>query len=289
MRTLEISGGIEENYFRLLMQTALGGDSRPSRAGPTVGRFGVTYNIDCLRHGCFPLFTTRQIFYKPVLGELAAFLQGATDLDAFQTYGCNYWDANTKNWPGTNGSKTYTGRIYGAQWRNWRTPDGEEIDQLRYLVDGLKNDPYGRRHIVTAWNPGELKDMCLPPCHDFFQCYVQAAEEEEDELGYLHMGVHMRSVDLCLGLPSDIVLYSALQLLIAKEVGLRPGALGWWLGDAHIYKNHLEPLATQLKRTPRPLPTFELAAEANLDNFEPQHLTIKDYDHAGTLKYEFNV
>lgn len=276
----------EQAYLGLLERVLEFGSIRPSRAGNTCSLFGECLQIRDLLDGKFPLLTTRKIFYKPVLGELAAFLQGAEDLGVFKKFGCNYWDANAADWPGNNRLAPHeyrVGRIYGAQWRGWGSR--RDVDQLHDLVVGINENPYGRRHIVSAWNPAELDDMCLPPCHIMFQCYVN-----DDELD---MCVYMRSVDLCLGLPSDIVLYAALLILLAADTNLKPGALTFMLGDTHVYQNHVPVLQEQLERTPGTLPTWHLWGQhpehGFIDTFHPDMLSIINYNPQGALSYEFNA
>lgn len=265
-------------YLQLLERVVDVGDDRPSRVGMTRSVFGASFSTTCLAHGYFPLLTTRRVYTKGVLGELAAFLKGADKLQDFKDFGCNYWDHNAMQW-GPNKKlppeKMTVGRIYGVQWRDWNY----EHDQLRELVKGIKHDPYGRRHILTTWNPSELHEMCLPPCHILAQFYV-------DSTGGLSVNVYMRSVDLCLGLPSDIILYAALLLLVAKETDLKPYKLSFAFGDAHIYHPHFANLTVQLNRHPGKLPTYTLAPEASLFDFKPEQLTINNYQPQEPLHYE---
>jgi thymidylate synthase len=268
----------ETTYLNILKTVLAEGERRPSRAGNVLGTFGIVFTVNCREE--FNLLTTRQIFYKPVLGELAAFLSGRDDLQTFKRFGCHYWNANAGAWKKNKGVPPIdqrVGRIYGVQWRNW----GYEIDQLAELIEGLQVNPFNRRHIVTAWNPTDRDDMCLPPCHIMFQCYVSEGE--------LHMQVYMRSVDLCLGLPSDVVLYQTLLLILANECELRPGNLTMVLGDAHIYENHIELAKAQLKREPWDLPAFKLNRDTGIDSFRPEDLTIVGYDHEPAIAYPLNV
>ncbi len=268
----------ENRYLDILHEVLQYGEPRPSRAGSVLGMFGVSFTVDCREY--FNLLTTRQIFYKPVLGELAAFLKGGKDLQTFKRYGCNYWNANAAAWSKNKDVPPIdqrVGRIYGVQWRNW----GYEIDQLEELVEGLQTNPFDRRHIVTAWNPTDRDDMCLPPCHIMFQCYVTEGE--------LHMQVYMRSVDLCLGLPSDVVLYQTLLLILANECDLRPGNLTMVLGDAHIYHNHIEMAERQARMRPKKLPSFKLNCNAGIDSFVPEYLDVIGYTHEPAIAYPLNV
>lgn len=196
----------ETAYLDLLEDVLLRGKPTPSRAGETLSTFGNMLTLDMLDRK-FPLVLTRRVYPMQVLAELECFIKGTSRLSDFVDAGCNYWTLNAQAWrPGEN----MVGRIYGVQWRHWRRQDGEEIDQLVNLVEGLRDDPYGRRHILTAWNPGELAEMCLPPCHVMAQFNLSGAE--------LDCLVTMRSVDLCLGLPSDMILYGMLLYLVGKSV-----------------------------------------------------------------------
>ena len=270
----------ERGYLRLIEDILLNGIPAPSRAGPTRSVFGRQLRIPDLADGFFPLLTTRKIHYRPVLGELAAFLRGATKLSTFKEFGCNYWDANASTWPvnfNKHPAAWEVGRIYGSQWRAWR---GWK-DQLAELVEGLKTDPHSRRHVVTAWAPDALDKMCLPPCHILFQCYVRDHR--------LSMLVYMRSVDVCLGLPSDIALYAALLLILCNETDYRPGDLVFMLGDAHIYQNHESAAEVQLEQMIKALPTYELNPTATIDTFLPSDLSILNYNPGRPINYELNV
>ena len=270
----------EDNYFDLLKHVQATGEARDSRVGTTFSVFGASIEIPDLTIGAFPLLTTRKMAITGVLGELAAFIRGADDLATFKEFGCNYWDFNAAQWmPNTDVpvEQQKVGRIYGVQWRDW---DGM-YDQLAALIQGIERDPTGRRHILTAWNPSELPAMCLPPCHIMSQFYVSKGKS-------LDCLVYMRSVDLCLGLPSDVVLYAMLLLLVAKRTGYMPGVLKFAFGDTHIYANHLKPLQEQLARQLRPPPTFTLAAESTLFAFLPKDLAIENYEPHERITYELN-
>jgi thymidylate synthase len=266
-----------KEFLDMCHYVASEGDVRQSRVGPVRSIFGLGMGVD-LRQG-FPLVTTRNVNYAPVLGELAAFLRGAVLLSEFKRFGCHYWDENCRAWD-KDGKRV--GRIYGAQWRQWLTPDNEVIDQLDELVQGLRDDPMGRRHVLTAWNPGEMGQMCLPPCHILAQWYVNG----DDSLDCL---VYMRSVDLCLGFPSDMVLYGALHALVAKSVGRTARAIHWRFGDGHIYENHIDQLVEQVQRAPKPAPQWKLDPASTINNFVPAHLTIEGYDPWPALRYQLNT
>lgn len=264
-------------YLDLLHRVARRGEPRPSRAGPTFSVFGESFSTDCLREGRFPLITTRRVYPYGILGELAAFLTGNTDLKTFEDMGCNYWRYNAEQWAenaGVPDELLQVGRIYGTQWRDWN----KKHDQIAALIKSLVNDPYGRRHLLIAWNPSELDQMCLPPCHIFAQFYVSH--------GYLNCQVYMRSVDLALGLPSDIILYAALLVLVSKATGWLPGTLKFAFGDTHIYIDHMPNVEIQLEREPLELPSYKLLANSNLDNFRPTDFTFKDYKFHERLNYD---
>jgi thymidylate synthase len=271
---------LDATYLGLVNNVLQYGSKRETRAGPTRQLFGETIKISALARGYFPILTSRKIFYKPVFGELAAFLRGATDLQTFKDFGCNYWDANAEAWeynqrPGL--TKKYVGQIYGAQWRSWQMYD--DCDQIAKLITGLKTDPLSRRHLITAYDP--YQDwQCLPPCHLMAQFNVTNDS-------FLDCIVYMRSVDLCLGLPSDIILYATLMLLVAQETEYYPGTLTFMLADTHIYENHIDGFKRQLIGPIFDLPKWELSPEATVDNFEPKHINLIDYQHGDKIDYPF--
>lgn len=230
----------------------------------------------------FPAVTTKQLAFKQAMGEMACFIRGNHSLEAFHSFGCNVWDGNGTDpkWVEKGAKfKGDLGRIYGQQWRRWMSdggtwPGGEqkqprETDQLRDLITGIRDNPFGRRHIVTAWNPGELDQMCLPPCPLLFQIYVTDKR--------LDMCVYQRSCDSFLGLPFDIAGYAMLQRLIAREVGSASGDLTFFLGDVHIYMNHMEAVETVLKRIPTRAPTLIFDPEISLFDFQPRHVRMQNY------------
>jgi len=269
---------LDDEYHALVNTCISRGSVRYGmRNQDTIGIFGaaLTHDMDA----GFPIITTRKIFYKGVIAELAGFLEGATSLARFKELGCNYWDMNAEG-------KDDLGRIYGAQWRGFRTWDGE-VDQLRILLDGLVNNPTSRRHLLTTWHPAEIHNMCLPPCHLLNQYRVTP------ETGRLDSLVYMRSVDLCLGLPSDLVLYGTLLMLIAQATGLRPGMLIFMLGDAHVYTNHIAPwVAVQDKReaslSPLGTPKLLLNHHASPLDFAPSQVQLVGYDPHPAVTYAFN-
>lgn len=270
----------EENYLNLLNKVRNTGEPIEGRNGQTISRFGDKLKIDALKDNTFPVLTTRKMHTPGIFGELAAFVRGETSLMRFKYWGCNYWDENAENWP-PNKDKPFqeyeVGKIYGAQWRNFNG-----VDQLKDLIHNLKHHPYSRRHVLTAYNPAELDQGCLPPCHLLVQYAVRGGT-------YLESCVYMRSVDLCVGLPTDVALYAAMQVVLAAELGLYPGRITFMLGDAHIYVNHLEQVAEQLIRVPRALPNYDLLQGTKLLEFVPDALILFNYNPQSRINYAFNV
>lgn len=222
----------EYKYLKLLRRIHSTGVDRGDRTGTgTRALFGVTTTYDC-RGGHIPLLVSKRVHTHSVFAELRWMITGDTNAKTLQEKGVTIWD----EWAAQNGS---LGRIYGAQWRDWEGPHGK-VDQLRVLLEGLRNNPEGRRHVVTAWNPGELEDMALPPCHCFFQCFVYD--------GKLSLSMYQRSADMFLGVPFNIAGYSTLLILIARALGLEPDKFTHHIGDAHIYSNHREQVQAQLDR-----------------------------------------
>lgn len=269
----------EPLYLDLVRDVRRNGTRRESRAGNTIGMFGKQLVIEDLREGVFPILTTRKMYPRPVIGELAAFLWGADHLKQFKDFGCNYWDYNAGQWGANEGvplDKQYLGRIYGVQWRHWNN----EIDQIVALVDGIKSNPQSRRHVLTAWNPSDHQQTVLPPCHILSQAYVTSDD-------FLDLSVIMRSVDLCLGLPSDIILYAGFLIGLAAATGYKPGRLVFQLGDAHIYENHEASFVEQAHREPKALPGWKYTG-VHFDRFVPEELEILPYDSHESIKYVLN-
>ena len=275
----------ESDYLSLCQSVCALGETRASRVGNTHQLFGTMLRISSLMYNRFPILTTRKMHPRGVFGELAAFLKGATELSEFQAEGCNYWDDNAHKWTGNLGrtkDKYKVGRIYGAQWRNWEGDDEfQGLDQIYELVKGIKTNPTSRRHLLTTYNPGELQLGCLPPCHLLAQFNVRAP--------FLDCMVTMRSVDLCLGLPSDVVLYAALLLLVAKDTGYVAGELTFSMGDTHVYANHRDMLYDQQLREPGLEPKFVLDPDASLDNFSADDITLINYNPQPAIKYALNT
>ena len=291
------------NQWHAWLENALhGGSPRPDRTGVgTLSLFGLRTQFD-LSTGLFPAVTTKHLYFGQVKAELAAFIRGAETLDEFHEVGCNIWDGNgtSEYWKPRMRRTGDLGRIYGVQWRRWRAAkiddygsayDGTYTDQLMNLVNSLREDPFGRRHLVTAWNPGELDQMCLPPCHYAFQAYCEADDIVHDEIvnPRLSLMVHMRSLDLFLGMPFDVASYALLMHLIARELGWGLGKLILTAGDAHIYKNHVEQVREVLVRDPLPLPKLVLAPEARLFDFYPYQAELDGYHSLGAIQAPLNI
>lgn len=266
------------------------GVERPDRTGVgTMALFGEQLVFD--NSITFPAVTTKELKFGQVKAELAAFIRGYSTLEQFHSVGCKIWDGNAEQTAGSKFKPAFQGdlgRIYGVQWRDWHGYDGgpQSFDQLRELVVGLKANPYGRRHLVSAWNPVDLNDMVLPPCHVMFQCFVRPGR-----LGnpVLDLRVDMRSVDLFLGLPFDIASYALLQRLIAREVHMDAGKLVFQLGDAHVYLNHGQQVGTVLGRKPYFPPLLTLADETSLFEFHPDQAELFDYSHHPAVPAPLNV
>ncbi len=228
----------------------------------TLSLFGHQMRFD-LAEG-FPLVTTKKLHVKSIIHELLWFLQGSTNVRYLNQHGVTIWD----EWADAQGE---LGPVYGRQWRSWPAPDGRHIDQIAQVVEGLKRDPDSRRHIVSAWNVGELDRMALPPCHCLFQFYV--AE------GRLSCQLYQRSADVFLGVPFNIASYALLTLMMAQVTGLEPGEFIHSFGDVHLYLTHLDQADEQLKRQPRALPRLEINPDiSSLFDFAYEDFTLKGYD-----------
>lgn len=234
-----------QQYLDLLRLARHRGVRRADRTGVgTLGIFGHQMRFD-LSEG-FPLVTTKKLHVKSIVHELLWFLSGSTNVRYLRENGVGIWD----DWADEAGE---LGPVYGKQWRSWAAPDGRVIDQIANLIEALRTNPYSRRHIVSAWNPADVDDMALPPCHCLFQFHV--AE------GRLSCQLYQRSADIFLGVPFNIASYSLLTMMAAQVTGYRPGEFIHTLGDAHLYLNHLDQADRQLEREPRPLPSLTINAE----------------------------
>jgi thymidylate synthase len=261
-------------YLDLLALVRDTGLRKPDRTGTgTRSLFGRQMRFD-LAQG-FPLVTTKKVHVKSVVHELLWFLQGSTNVRYLNEHGVTIWD----EWASADGE---LGPVYGRQWRSWPAPDGRHIDQISMLVDRLKRDPDSRRHIVSAWNVGELDEMALPPCHCLFQFYVGE--------GRLSCQLYQRSADLFLGVPFNIASYALLTLMVAQVTGLEPGEFVHSFGDVHLYENHLEQADLQLTRSPRPLPRMEINPEVkSLFDFVYEDFKLLGYDPHPALPAKVSV
>lgn len=264
-----------QQYLDLLKMVLNTGERRDDRTGTgTISVFGaqVRYNLE---EG-FPLLTTKKIHTQSLIHELLWFLKGDTNIQYLQENGVRIWN----EWADSQGN---LGRVYGAQWRAWQSPNGKVVDQIASLIEGLQKDPYGRRHIVCAWNPGELDQMALPPCHALFQFYVSKD-------GGLSCQLYQRSADLFLGVPFNIASYALLTYMIAQICNYKPKAFIHTFGDLHIYSNHLEQVSLQLSREPRPLPQLKLNPEVrSINDFQYSDISIENYNPHPTIKAPISV
>ena len=252
-----------EQYLDLLRRTLDEGVRKEDRTGTgTLSVFGHQMRFD-LRDG-FPLVTTKKVHVPSVVAELLWFVRGDSNVEWLHEHGVTIWD----EWADADGD---LGPIYGVQWRSWPAPDGRRIDQLAAVIEGLRDDPESRRHVVTAWNPADIPRMALAPCHTLFQFYVAD--------GRLSCGLYQRSGDLFLGVPFNIASYALLTHMVAQVTGLEVGDFVHTLGDAHLYSNHLDQAREQLTRTPRPLPELRLdPACTAIDAFEMGSIEVVGYD-----------
>ncbi|AOH41465.1 thymidylate synthase [Tannerella serpentiformis] len=252
-----------KQYLDLLDEVLREGTAKEDRTGTgTLSVFGRQLRFD-LDQG-FPLLTTKQLHLKSIIYELLWFLSGDTNVRYLQEHGVRIWN----EWADDSGD---LGHVYGYQWRSWPDYDGGSIDQIATIVDDIRRTPDSRRLIVSAWNVADLPRMNLPPCHLLFQFYVAD--------GRLSLQLYQRSADLFLGVPFNIASYALLLQMTAQVTGLRPGDFILTLGDAHIYRNHLDQVRLQLSRTPRPLPRMELnPARSSLFDFRYDDFRLVGYD-----------
>jgi len=251
-----------KQYLELLRHVRTHGTPKLDRTGVgTWSLFGYQMRFD-LAAG-FPAVTTKKLHFRSIIHELLWFLRGDTNVRALQQNGVTIWD----EWADADGE---LGPIYGAQWRTWRAADGRRIDQITRVLAELRANPDSRRHVVSAWNVGELDAMALPPCHALFQFHVAA--------GKLSCQLYQRSADVFLGVPFNIASYALLTQMVAHVTGYQPGEFIHTLGDAHLYRNHAEQADLQLSRDPYPPPTLWLNPEiTELDSFRYEDISIRDY------------
>jgi thymidylate synthase len=256
-------------YLDLLRLVLEHGKPKADRTGTGIySVFGAQARFPLQKN--FPLVTTKKLHVKSIIHELLWFLRGDTNVKYLNERGVTIWD----EWADKDGN---LGRIYGAQWCDWRTPGGRSINQIDRLIEQIKKNPDSRRHIVTAWNPGELDQMALPPCHALFQFYVSEGE--------LSCQLYQRSADIFLGVPFNIASYALLTLMVAQVCHLKPGEFIHTFGDLHLYTNHVEQAKLQLSREPRPLPQMKLnPAVKNIHDFKFEDFELAGYDPHPAIK-----
>ena len=263
-----------QQYLDLMHRVRNDGVRKTDRTGTgTLSVFGHQMRFD-LAAG-FPLVTTKRVHVKSIVHELIWFLAGDTNTAYLEKHGVSIWD----EWADETGD---LGPIYGKQWRSWTCPDGRTIDQIAEVVETLKTRPDSRRMIVTAWNPADLPDMALAPCHCLFQFYVAG--------GRLSCQLYQRSADVFLGVPFNIASYALLTMMMAQVTGFQPGEFIHTFGDAHLYLNHLEQADLQLARTPRPLPRMAInSAVRSIFDFKFEDFALSGYDPHPHIKAKVAV
>jgi thymidylate synthase len=261
-------------YHELLRLVLEQGESRNDRTGVgTLSIFGAQARFDLRKD--FPLLTTKKLHLKSIIYELLWFLRGDTNVRYLNEHGVTIWD----EWADEHGN---LGRVYGAQWRDWRGENGVGVDQIDHVISEIKKNPQSRRLIVSAWNAAEIERMALPPCHVLFQFYVQDGE--------LSCQLYQRSADLFLGVPFNIASYALLTLMVAQVANLRPGDFVHTFGDLHLYRNHLEQAREQLTRDCRALPQLKLnPAIKNIRDFKFEDFELIGYDPHPSIKASIAV
>ena len=256
-------------YHDLLRLVLEEGVARSDRTGTgTLSIFGGQARFDLRER--FPLLTTKKLHLKSIIYELLWFLRGETNVRYLNEHGVTIWD----EWADENGN---LGRVYGAQWRDWHGANGIRIDQIDKIISEIRENPSSRRLIVSAWNPAEIDEMALPPCHVLFQFYVNDSE--------LSCQLYQRSADLFLGVPFNIASYSLLTMMMAQVCDLAPGDFVHTFGDLHLYQNHLEQAREQLSRECRPLPRIQLnPAITRIEDFRFEDFTLLDYNPHPSIK-----
>lgn len=263
-----------QQYLDLLGHVLEHGEKKSDRTGTgTLSSFGYQMRFN-LNDG-FPLVTTKKLHTRSIFHELLWFVKGDTNIKYLRDNKVTIWD----EWADENGD---LGPVYGKQWRSWETSDGRKIDQLQQVIDSIKKDPNSRRHLVVAFNPGEVSKMALPPCHAFFQFYVGN--------GKLSCQLYQRSADIFLGVPFNIASYALLTHMVAQVCGLGVGEFIHTLGDAHLYLNHVEQAKLQLTRTPLPLPKLTLNPNVkNIDEFTFEDIQVTEYSSHPSIKADISV
>lgn len=286
-----------KQYLALLDRIMAEGVETDDRTGTGTRRlFGTSMRFSLDEYGPgFPLLTTKFVSFKNIFHELTWMLNGQTNVTYLDKQGIHIWD----EWADENGD---LGPIYGRQWRSWPAYGGRhygEIDQIGSVLNSLRNDPYSRRHIVSAWNPSELEEMNLPPCHLLFQFNVFPPETDPFTLKLgkpkLSCQIYQRSADMFLGVPYNIASYSLLTMMIAKILDYEPDELIWVGGDTHIYSNHFAQVKEQVQRIPLTLPRIEIATPPkefriyDPKDYKFHHFTLKDYEHHPAIKGEISI
>lgn len=279
-------------YLDTLKEILEEGTDREGRNGITRGLF--TKQMRFKMSDGFPAVTTKKLAFRSVAAELFWFMNGNSDNNELTRLGCNIWtaNANADYWKPKAKYEGDLGRVYGVQWRDWTNSKGEKTDQLRDVIERIKKDPNDRRLIVSAWNPGEIDQMALPPCHMIFQFYVAN--------GKLSLHMFQRSCDMFLGVPFNIASYALMLHLVAQMTDLEADELILTLGDAHIYEEHFDVVKEQIKRTPKKLPTLWINPDIkSLDDLDTSKLKepndiynwvrLENYEHDETLKAEMKV
>lgn len=259
-------------YEDLLRKILMEGNLKNDRTGTgTISLFGQQMRFDLAKG--FPLLTTKRVFFKGIAYELLWFLKGSSNVHWLQEHNVHIWD----EWADENGD---LGPVYGVQWRSWPAPTADDpdrtIDQISNVLELIKHNPDSRRMVVTAWNPAEVENMALPPCHALFQFYVAD--------GRLSCQLYQRSCDMLLGVPLNIASYSLLTMMMAQQAGLEPGEFVWTGGDCHIYDNHVEQVLEQLSREPYPYPRMEIRKADSLFDYQYSNFHIADYRYHPTIK-----
>ena len=268
-----------KQYLEMAEHVLAHGEHRADRTGTgTTSVFGYQNRYD-LREG-FPCVTTKKLHLRSIIHELLWFLKGETNISYLKENKVRIWD----EWADEDGE---LGPVYGKQWRSWPTPQGGEIDQIKELIEGLKNNPYSRRHLVNSWNVACVSEMALPPCHLLFQFYVH---DPESETPGLSCQLYQRSADLFLGVPFNIASYALLTMMIAQVCGYEAREFVHTFGDLHIYDNHQEQVALQLSRDPKVLPTMTINPNVkNIDEFCFDDFTLSNYEPHPHIKGEVAV
>ncbi|MFW6145361.1 MAG: thymidylate synthase [bacterium] len=252
-----------QQYLDLLQHVLDNGEEKGDRTGTgTISTFGYQMRFN-LEDG-FPLLTTKKLHLRSIIYELLWFLNGDTNIRYLNEHNVKIWD----KWADENGD---LGHIYGYQWRSWPNPEGGHTDQISEVIDSIQNNPDSRRHIVSAWNAGDLDNMALPPCHILFQFYVNK--------GKLSCQLYQRSADLFIGVPFNIASYALLTMMMAQVTGLKPAEFIHTIGDAHIYQNHIEQVKLQLSREPRKLPTMKINPRVkSIFEFSYEDFELENYN-----------